>query len=149
MNIIQPIRKIMTTNLLTVHPEDALEVVKNIFAKDEFHHLPVIKGGKIAGIVSKSDYLNFSHGFRKNDGDRFIEQNRLQRWKVKDIMTKQIVTVPVGERLDYVVELFLQNRFHAVPVMDGDKLVGIITTHDILKLVRAEPVTLQDYESAK
>ncbi|MEL7221581.1 MAG: CBS domain-containing protein [Bacteroidota bacterium] len=54
-----------------------------------------------------------------------------------------------GLHIELGLEVFKLNRFHAIPVMDEEKLVGIVTTYDIIDALASEPVQLSDYENAK
>lgn len=141
----------MTKNLVTVDPNDALKEVKAIFDERNIHHIPVVRYKKIIGIVSRTDFDQFSHGFKKGhvSGEDLIHTTRLETWKVKDIMTEGLAKVDSKEPIRTVLGLFKMNRFHAVPVVDNDELVGIVTTFDIINALAAEPIDLKDYESAK
>ncbi len=138
MNLRAPISSIMTTNLLTVNPEDSLQVVKEIFEKNNIHHLPVVRYKKIVGIISKSDFLHFRHGFSSNEEDAFFNESRMKAYKAEEIMTNRLGKVESTDRIEVAVEVFKTNLFHAIPVVDNDELVGIITTYDIIKALASE-----------
>ncbi|MEY3366959.1 MAG: hypothetical protein RI973_114 [Bacteroidota bacterium] len=139
----------MSKNLLVVTPDDSVQVAKEIFEKHNIHHIPVVKYKSIVGMVSKSDFLHFLHGFKGNDMDKFIDETRLRSWRVEEIMTKGLAKIDSAEPIRNVLEVFLVNRFHAIPIVDNEELVGIVTTFDIIKAVANEPVSLEDYKKAK
>lgn len=149
MNLIAPVSTIMTKNVIAVTPDDDLMKVKELFDNYNIHHLPVVKYKEIVGIISKSDFLHFLHGFKGNDLDRFLDETRLKSWKASEIMTKGLAKVDSQEPIRTVLDVFLINRFHAIPVVDNSELVGIVTTYDIIKALAQEPVTLEDYKKAK
>jgi acetoin utilization protein AcuB len=149
MNVLSPISTIMTKKLLTVNPEDNLATVREIFTQNNVHHVPVVRYKKLEGIISKSDFLHFLHGFKGSDMDRFIDETRLRAWKAEEIMTKGLAKVDSSEPIRTVLEVFLVNRFHAIPVVDGEELVGIVTTFDIIKAIESEPIPLENYKTAK
>ena len=62
MDIYKPVSTIMSTNLITVAQEDKLSAIKDIFKEHRIHHIPVVSGDKLIGILSKSDFLNATHG---------------------------------------------------------------------------------------
>ena len=148
MNILAPISSIMTKNLITVNEDDSLEKVKAIFDENNIHHIPVVSFKEIVGIISKSDFLHFLHGFSQSEADEYLERVRLDSWKASEIMTKGLAKVDCKEMIRNVLEVIKINSFHALPIVDNDELVGIVTTFDIIKMVLDTPVTLEDYSSA-
>ncbi|MCB0705505.1 MAG: CBS domain-containing protein [Saprospiraceae bacterium] len=149
MNLIAPVSTLMTKNLITVNPEDTLEKVNQVFEDNNIHHLPVVRFHKIVGIISQTDFKHFLHGYTQNQPDGFLEKTRLGSWKAEDIMTKGLGKVESTDKLRTVVDIFKMNRFHALPVVDNDDLVGIITVQDIINALAAEHVSLDDYKAAK
>jgi acetoin utilization protein AcuB len=133
MNLFAPVSKYMTDqkNLVVVNPDTPLTEVKDIFEKYSFHHLPVVHFHDIVGIISKLDYEHFSGGLNYN-------MYELEKIKASDIMTKGLAKVSSDTRMNVVIELFTYNRFHALPIVDEDELIGIITPFDILKAIGEE-----------
>lgn len=117
-------------HLVTVGPEDHLTKVQEIFDSHSFHHIPVVNFREIVGIVSKMD---FEHFVGSEDGEQ-----RLKNGMVKDIMIKRLGKVEPDDRLNVVVDIFILNRFHALPVVENGDLVGIITPFDILRALAEE-----------
>jgi acetoin utilization protein AcuB len=132
MDLLAPVSSLMSDKLITVEPEDTIKKVEQLFKENRIHHLPVVEGEKLIGIVSKSDYLFFKRGFNDEATDNRIDEFRLKTRKVKDIMTKGIARLEPTDRLGVAVEVFKENLFHAIPVVEGEKLVGLITTFDII-----------------
>lgn len=134
MNILDPVSTIMTTDLITVSPEDSLKEVQANFEARKIHHLPVVDDGHVVGIISKSDFLYFMRGYTNNETDAFINDSRLSAYQAKDIMTKGLAKVEPNDRINVALEVFKVNLFHAIPVVDnGNTLVGIVTTYDIIR----------------
>lgn len=127
----------MSTGLKTAGPDDPVAVLDEIFKKYRIHHVPVIEEeGAVIGIVSKSDFLYLLRGFTVHESDRFREEAKLRAFKVKEIMVKQVETIEDTEPIKKAVEILAQNRFRCLPVVNaGQKIVGIVTTHDIIDLV--------------
>ena len=143
MNVLAPVKTLMTTNLITVNPDDKLIKIKEIFEKNKIHHIPVVSYKQIVGLVSKTDFVYFMRGFSRNEEDRFVNEARLRAYKAEDIMTKGLAKLTPNQRINVALDIFLENRFHAVPVVDeanGD-LVGIVTTFDVIKALASEEVT--------
>ena len=132
MNLLAPISDIMTTELITASPEDTIESIKDVFDDKGIHHLPVTVGGKLKGMVSKSDLLLFSKSFDADVYDEFLEGIRRKNYKVKDLMTTKLAKLEPSDRVNVALEVFRVNKFHALPVVEGDDLKGIVTTFDII-----------------
>lgn len=134
MNIFAPISSLMTehANLVTVAPEEPLSKVKEIFSQHKFHHIPVVHFREIVGLISKTDFEHFMGGSSHYSEDRFVNDLRLERTTAKEIMTTRLGKVSSDDRINVALEVFLVNRFHALPVVDNGELVGIITPFDIM-----------------
>jgi acetoin utilization protein AcuB len=134
MNIFAPISSLMTDHkhLITVSPEDSLATVKQIFNEHKFHHIPVVHFREIVGIVSRSDFDYFMGGASHYEEDKYVNELRLERTKVTEIMVKRLGKVAPDDRINVALEVFLINRFHALPVVEDGELVGILTPFDIM-----------------
>lgn len=114
---------IMTTDVITVGPEDSLSRVKDILFDKRFHHIPVVADGKLVGIVTTFDLVKLNKTFDQYEG-----------MKVKEIMTKKVVTLEPQEKIGAAAQIFLRHLFHGLPIIDeNENLKGIVTTHDIMK----------------
>jgi CBS domain-containing protein len=91
-------------------------------------------------MVSKSDYLFFKRGFLDDKTDQRIEDIRMNNYELSDIMTRNLVQISSNAPIYEALELFQKNEFHALPVVEKDKLVGLVTTLDIINEI------LKDYE---
>ena len=141
MNVLAPVKSIMTSKLVTVNPADKLTVVKEIFDQNPIHHIPVVRFKELVGIISKTDFMHFLRGFSRNEEDRFVNYARLRAYTAEDIMTKGLAILSPAERINVALDIFLTNRFHAIPVVEEGDLVGIVTTFDVIKALADEDVT--------
>jgi acetoin utilization protein AcuB len=134
MNIFAPISSIMTDHkhLVTVDPEESLSKVKEIFDSHKFHHVPVVHFREIVGIISRTDFEHFMGGASHFEEDKYVNQLRLDRAKASDIMVKRLGKVSSDDRINVALEVFMVNRFHALPVVDDGELVGMLTPYDIM-----------------
>ena len=132
MNAYAPVSSIMVTDLVTVSPEDSLANVKKVFDQHSFHHLPVVRFKKIVGIISKTDFQHYTGGL-ESAGEKSLENA-----KAEDIMTKGLGKLEPEDRINVALEVFSKNWFHALPVVEKDELVGIVTTQDVIKAVLNE-----------
>lgn len=132
MNLLAPVSTIMTKDLITLGPEDNLKKVQEIFESKNIHHLPVVDKGRLTGMLSKSDYLFFRKGFVNDEAENELDQMRLKTSKVKEVMTDRLAKLEPQDRIQAAVEVFKENLFHAIPVVEDGYLRGIVTTLDII-----------------
>lgn len=119
----EPISTIMVKDVLAVSPKDKLSKVRDLLMEKHFHHLPVVDNKKLVGILSSYDMVKLD-----------VKQEEYDRILVSDIMTTKIVTLEPDDKIGAAAQVFLRHLFHGLPIVNGKKeLVGIITTHDILK----------------
>ena len=134
--ILAKIKDVMTADVISVKATDTMNQVSLIFNSREIHHLPVIDGeGKIVGIISKTDYHKLEHGFTlfKSKESQAYNDAIMRSLLASDVMTKQVVTLLPDDNISVAVDIFRENLFHAIPVVDENhKLVGILTTYDLL-----------------
>ncbi len=119
----EPVSTIMTSELITVVPEDNLSKVYKIFRSKRIHHLPVVNGKKLVGILTTYDLFKL--------GKSHTEYSDIL---VKDVMTTKLATLETNAKVGSAVLIFIENLFHAVPIVDHDSnLVGIVSTLDVMK----------------
>lgn len=131
-----PIGNIMTRKPATVAPQDNLDKVRLIFEKHGFHHVPVVQDGQLVGMVSYTDYLRIiSELFSGNNGQSHGAFG-LSNMMVKEIMTEEVVCLRPGDTVEDALTIFRNHAFHAMPVVEGERrLVGILSTHDLVKML--------------
>lgn len=130
------IREIMSTRLKTLHPKDKLKMAKEYFDTYEIHHIPVQVMDEVRGIISFGDIL-YLEGLVTNSFDEFIKNKKLETMDVEEVMTKRPYCIEANLRITDALEVMLAKRVNALPVIDNSKLVGIITTRDLLKYMRS------------
>jgi len=135
MDFTAPVSKFMTRKLVTVVPGDPMTVVKEIFETQRIHHIPVVKYRTLVGLISKTDFKHFLRGMETTPYDQMVEKSRLIHYKAEDIMTTGIATLESSERLNVALQVFAENLFHAIPVVENGELAGILTTFDIIKIL--------------
>lgn len=118
----EPISGIMSTKLITISPDEPLTTVKELFSGKRIHHLPVVEDGKLIGLITTADLLWLNKGF-----------DQYSTIKVREVMTTKLATLEPTDKIGSAAELFLLNRFHAVPIVSDNSLIGIVTSFDILK----------------
>ena len=139
---------IMTTKLITVTPDAYVSRVMDIFNQNEFHHLPVVKPGNIlVGIISREDVQKVANLITLAVmDDLWRDSGGAKALKAADIMTKYPLTIDPDDTIGLAADIFLSNRFHALPVVDDGQLVGIVTSHDLIAYAFNSPVETAEVE---
>lgn len=145
MNLLAPISEIMTKTLITISPDDTIKKVENLFREHRIHHLPVEEDGKFVGMVSKSDYYFFKRGFNEINVENKWDSFRLKSHYVAEIMTKKVASMEPQEKINVAIEIFKENIFHAIPIIVNDRLLGIVTTLDIIKHLSEDKEIYKSY----
>ena len=132
------IGQVMHTQVNTVKPHDTLLRVDEIFKNKPIHHLPVVDDdGKVVGMISKTDYYLVQDTFtifRLKDAER-INKDIFRYLLVSEVMSQPVVTRSPEDTIASAVDIFRENRFHALPVVNAKKqLVGIVSVFDLLGL---------------
>lgn len=128
----QPVRMVMSTNLITVRSSTNLSEIKRLFKAHHFHHLPVVENEILVGIISQHDIQNaYDLMMYRADGTSWTKAD-LESMTAQDIMTPNPVVLAPEDTIHRATDLFLDNFFHALPVVEHNRLVGIITVHDLL-----------------
>lgn len=120
----------MTTNPFTVSPEQTIPDAHEIMVEHGVKRLPVMKDGKLVGIVSKSDIDRYSPSKATTLSMGEITY-LLSKTKIKHVMTKNPITISPNALLEEAATLMRDNKVGFLPVVDNGKLVGIITESDI------------------
>ncbi len=118
----ESVQTIMIKELITLKPESNLAEVRDIFMNKRIHHLPVVDSeNKLVGIITTYDLW-------KQD----INMSDYANVLVKDVMSKKVLKIGPDDKVGTAAELFLDNRFHALPVVQDGLLVGLVTSFDVL-----------------
>ncbi len=135
------VQEIMTTNPVTVPPTATLGEVRALFSKNSFHHVPVAgPGGELVGIISREDFFKVAYVLSVEAARADNTKSRFQHLMAEDIMTKYPLQLAPDDTIGLAADIFLANKFHAVPIVDDGQLVGIVTSHDLLTYAFASPV---------
>lgn len=128
---------VMTRQPHNLCPLDPVERADQLCKDYNIHHLPVVDiYGKVVGILSQSDILKISYGlslFKNQDPERF-NRTLFSSVLVRDVMTKDVTVLHSDDKVSDALEIFRQNKFHAIPIVEQELLVGIITPLDLLKV---------------
>lgn len=127
-----PLSSIMTSDPITVRSDASLMEVRDLMAKYGYRHFPVVNGNELVGIISQTDVMRLSFG-TVFDNQKEIDSTMLDMLTLEDVMMSNPTSVPFNCTVGEVAHLLIRVDFHALPVVDGKKLVGIVSTTDVIR----------------
>ena len=147
------VREVMFTPVVTVDEDCSLEDAAKIMLDRNVGGLPVVDDrGNLSGIVTESDFVAKEKGvpfsiyrFPQMFGEWMPHEHVERMYEtarhrtVRDIMSRNVTTVTEVDTLETVLERMLKGGLHRLPVVRNRKPVGIITRHDLLRLMLTHP----------
>lgn len=128
-----PVSAIMTRNIVKLKLTDALSTAESLFKKNHIRHLPVVEQEHIVGMLSYTDLLRISFADAVDEDGEEIETTVYDMFSLEQVMTKKVVSVGPETTIEQVGNIFLTHEFHALPVVEDDSLIGIVTTTDVIR----------------
>ncbi len=130
------VRNWMTSDVWTVSPSANLVEARQLQQQHSIRALPVMENDKLVGIVTRRGLLRLDPSFMNND-QRIMEVDPAQEI-IGDIMTKNPLTADPDFRMPRAARIMLENKITALPVLENGKLVGIITSSDMMRFIIEE-----------
>ncbi|HEY7586983.1 MAG TPA: CBS and ACT domain-containing protein [Candidatus Deferrimicrobiaceae bacterium] len=122
----------MTKDPKTVSPDDTLSRAADMMRESRINHLPVVEGGRLVGILSDTDLRNASLA----SGPMSAPEGPVGRdRRVREVMKTEVWSLTPEDSVEDALLIITRKRFGALPVLSGDRLVGIITKIDLLNAV--------------
>jgi CBS domain-containing protein len=113
----------MTANMKTVQISQKMSEVLRVLAENQIHHVPVVDGQRLTGMISTTDIIRLN-----------ITLSNADEWSIEKVMKKNLVTIEINETVRKAAQLLSDGIFHSLPVIDKDRhLVGIITSTDMIR----------------
>ena len=126
------ISTIMSTDIIALNREDDLERAELLFKRHKIRHIPVVNEGVIIGMLSYTDLLRISFADAVDETETEIETLVYNMFTIDQVMVRNIVSVSSTTTIKDVAQILANSEFHALPVVDDWKLVGIVTTTDLI-----------------
>jgi acetoin utilization protein AcuB len=121
-------KDIMQTRLRTISKDTTISEAITLLAEYGITGLPVVDDGmKIIGLISEKDLLNVAFHIMNGDGEAALKDKN-----VADIMTTDVVSFKTTSNVADICQCFMNNSFRRVPILEDDKLVGLISRKDII-----------------
>ncbi|AJR03584.1 CBS domain-containing protein [Siansivirga zeaxanthinifaciens] len=128
-----PVSMIMTEHVITLEENDRLEKAEMLFKKHHIRHIPVVRSGVVLGMLSYTDLLRLSFADCSDDLNAHADALIYKMFTIKQVMKKDIETISSSHSIKDVAEILSTKEFHALPVVNNNRLVGIVTTTDLIK----------------
>ncbi len=128
---------IMSEVVITVKEDFLVRDAAHLMFRDRINGVPVVnEKQKIVGLLTVRDLFRvINTALGQRDSDLYNKLIRGTDFRVREIMTTDVLTVAASASLEEIIYLTLDMRIHTFPVMDGNKLIGIVGSHDILNAV--------------
>ncbi len=128
-----PVSTIMTKNVIKLNLSDDLTKAENLFKKHHIRHIPVVSSNTIVGMLSYTDLLRISFADAVFDDEEVVDSTVYNMFSVEQVMAKNLISISPDTTIREAAEILASKEFHALPVCEGDLLVGIVTTTDLIK----------------
>ncbi|MEL1246477.1 CBS domain-containing protein [Flavobacterium helocola] len=128
-----PVSSIMTKNVVKLNLSDDLTKAEILFKKLHIRHIPVVNGNIIIGMLSYTDLLRISFADAIDDDEDVVDTTVYNMFTVEQVMAKKIVSISPETTIKEAAQILSTKEFHALPVCEGELLVGIVTTTDLIK----------------
>ncbi len=125
------VRQWMTRDLITVTPETTIRQIYEIFDKYSIRRVPVVSGANLLGIVSHKDIRRII--FPELSGERPELEQKLSAVQAGDVMTRDLITIEQLAPIEEAALLMHRHKIGGLPVMEEQRLIGIITEHDVFE----------------
>jgi CBS domain-containing protein len=128
------VRDLMTPNPTTLDRNETLDLPDSIMNLGRVRHMPVVEDGKVVGVLSQRDLfrsaLIVALGFGRKTTSAFIKTIR-----VKEVMSQNVIIIAPDANVKEAARVMIEKKIGCLPVVENDKLVGLITETDILRYV--------------
>lgn len=146
------VKDVMTKEVITVTPETSVKEIAQILLEKKIGGLPVLEEGKLVGIVTEEDLimknvkLHFPTYIQLLDAVIYLESLKKYEEELrkavgalaKDVMTRNPYTISPEADLEEAATIMVEKGISRLPVVENDKLVGIITRRDVLRAIAGE-----------
>ena len=129
------VRDLMTQEVVAARPDDTLATLHGLMFERDIRHMPVVENdSELVGLVSQRDLLRHSL-IEQSDVPDFIEDALLERLHVRELMTTGVVSIEPEADIREAAQIMFENKYGCLPVVEGSRLVGILTESDFVRLM--------------
>ena len=132
------VAQLMTKEVVTLYANDTLNVADDVMGLARIRHMPVIDGDDaVVGLISQRDLFRGALARALGYGE-FAQAKLYGMLHVKDVMTNDVYTVPPTMTLQEAAKIMTDRKIGCLVVVEGERLVGILTEGDFVRLVLSE-----------
>ncbi|MFK7821777.1 MAG: CBS domain-containing protein [Planctomycetaceae bacterium] len=129
----ESITHIMSADLVTIDHTEPVSRARQLLESGEHHHLPVVRGDELVGIISWNDILRVTFGDFGNQDGRSLDAMLDHTYKLPDIMNSNPISMQSSETVRDAAQVLSTSSFHSLPIVTGNTLVGLVTSTDLIK----------------
>ena len=134
----ESVSQIASTALITIQMGQKLSDARKLMQVNQIHHVPVVNGTKLVGLLSAVDLASLSltsFGSDERSNDAILDN----QFSVEDVMSKNVVTIKPTASIREVAEMLAEGHFHSVPVVDNEgNLKGLVTSTDLIRYLLSQ-----------
>jgi CBS domain-containing protein len=122
----------MASDPVTVNTTQKLSEVRRMMSEQDIHHVPVVSGSKLVGLLSATDMVRLSFSAYGAD-ERAVDAMLDHEFSIEKVMKTELTTLAHTDTVRTAAGKLKDGKFHSLPVVDGDgALVGIVTSTDLI-----------------
>jgi CBS domain-containing protein len=150
-------RTIMSTTVVTVKPDTPVRDVIRLLIDHRISGVPVVRDGAVVGIISEGDLILREQAYRQRGGMAFLAQQLFEDHEklaleyrkahglvAEDVMTQPVISILPGTPVEEIAHLLAERQIKRVPVLEGGRLVGIVSRGDVLRAAYDRLLSLED-----
>ena len=138
MNKQESVTQIMTSNVMTANTAQPLYEIEQLMTQHHIRHVPVVSGEALVGMLSLTDLLRISFADSFGGSEQSVDSAIYDMLSIKQVMVNHPISVDVNTTIKEVAEILSEREFHALPVTQDGKVVGIVTTTDLIRHLLAQ-----------
>ncbi|MEO9870584.1 CBS domain-containing protein [Ekhidna sp.] len=132
------VKELMTSKVHSIGISNSLIEARDMLLKYHIRHLPVMDDDKLVGILSRTDVMRLSFGDVYDEIETEADAALYNALTIEDVMVNRPRTVASTDPISIASRIFIEEEYHALPVLEDDKLAGIITTTDVIRNYQQE-----------
>ncbi len=127
------VRDLMTPNVVSVRPDDTVATAYELMLDNRFRHLIVRdRDGDLVGLLSHRDLLRHSL-IERAELPLSLQRSVMRRIRVEEVMTSEVETTEPDKLIQEVALVMFDNKYGCLPVVEGSRVVGILTEADFVR----------------